>query len=184
MLNLKEELSQYIEDGSINWNRLKSIISAVLRNTEIRKEKVDLVSKDFVSAALPFSQISIQFTDKTKNTKQRLLVELPQIDGNLIFAKAFRIEPLVKAIAQETDDSETAMWIDNEWWKDGDGVVYRWIGRKSYIKEDPGYKIHLLIDVKNNETIETIESFRDYMKKVEPVIEDGETKFVEKESEV
>lgn len=185
MLNLKDELKEYIDEGSINWNKLVKIVRCITGYKQSDECIVPIIDiKDFVSKIRGMSEISFQFIEKSRGIRQRLIIEEPKYIDNNIFVERMRIERIILAITQETNKDETPMWVDNEWYVKDGIVVYHWLGKKSYIKKDIDYTIHMMRNVMTGEIIEVDEADKDLMERVEPENKDGKIIYVKKKADV
>lgn len=172
MVNVRDELDEYIIDGSIDWDKLlkstKSISKGMEHSVDSDGKNINLFTEasEFISKLKGISQVSFQFIDTHDNERKRLLLKNVEIINSDIFSESVTIEK----IGFDTDNmDETPMWVDKEWYmSDDDGVVFRWLGKKSYDKNSSDYNVHLFRNLVNDEIGEYDESFKDSMIRVAP----------------
>lgn len=185
MINLKEELKEYVDDGSIHWKKLLESIKVIAVQEAKKKghSKMALGDKDFISKMKDLSDVSFQFMDKGKKTRQRLIIRKPRMsekEKDLIFVESFSIEPLVPLSYISEGSDETPFWVDNEWYRDSNGNVFRWLGRKSLDKNSEDHKINMMKDVSNQIVVYVNDDTKNKMERVEPVKNGKKVEYVNK----
>ena len=192
MLNLKSELSEYIEEGSINWKALHYKVRSILKLQVSPKGSAKMTTPEgqqkFVGSAIGVSQLTFQFTDKRKGTKQRLLLTDVRDTNGELSSKTIKIEPLVTNVGEQGIANETPMWVDHEWYKHEDGKIYKWLGRNDHNPKNPGYNVHHLeqvfpIEEEISQYDATDEELNN-MDKVVPVKEGEAIKYITKKVDV
>jgi len=188
MVNLKEELKDYIDDGSINWRKLSKTINYIISMKVPSGNKVHMEEgqKDnFLSKVKDLGQISFQFIDKGKGTRQRLVIKKPSSDKKLIMVESVSIEPIVDGSSVEAEKDGTPMWVDNEWYRSPSGRIFRCLGRKSYIKDSKDYQYFSMKDVDGGSICHVEEGYKDTFTKVIPEVgANGKTVYVAIERDV
>ena len=149
-------LKSYTDNGYVDWNKLFQICN-----------KNGLMNKPY----------PIRFKFGIRHTVFVLAMKNFEIKGNEIYAEEVKIEPYVPAIAESTVDGETPMWVDNEWYKI-EGVIYRWLGRKSYQTQHPDFNINLVKSEITGEIKEIIEEEKAGLERFEPVKSSSGTEYV------
>lgn len=186
MLNLKEELNEYIDDGSINYKKLKETIHYFIgvKSKDMKLSMKQDSKKQFLANISDISQISFQFVDKKKNTRQRLVVKGIRETGGGIFVDELTVEPIVSVASQTVFEDEVPFWIDNEWYRK-DEKVFRFLGKKSYDVTSSDNCLYQLKNVDTKEIIDVDLKFRNEYERVEPVENNGTITYIsKKENEI
>lgn len=187
VLNLKDELNEYIEDTSIDFDKLIKKVSQCAGRKDIDKKGLRLI-----------------FLDKILNIKKILIMKSPYLNGNDdLYCESILIKVL--KIAYEADEDETPMWVEKMWLRNNiDGKVYRWLG-ENFENHTHTLKnvITKVIDIQMEGEIFNIEekkvllekkegehlSFKHILRKdkwsiVEPILEDETIYFINTEVDI